>query len=303
MQNTIAKTQSKPRAFFARLKKKVRFKRPYFAFPHLLIALIFVFVPLVFLLVNAFMGTGFYECAYTGTQSTYRTFTLDNFARFFTGAIWITLGRSLIVALLTTIFCLLFAYPLALALANSKINKSIILVLMFILPMYMNSLLRATAMRVLLDVMGMTTPNLALTRIIISHVYIFFPFMLLPIYTSLVNMDKSYIEASKDLGASNLSTFVKVTLPLSVPAMISGIFMVFMPVVSSFVIRDVMMQNIPGDGWFLFGNHIYGTVTGATPDGQGAALSIMLLIIVFGVMFGVNKVRAYREKKSGGAVS
>jgi len=285
MENTAVKTQSKPRTFFSKIKKKLRFKRPYFAFPHLLIALIFVFVPLVFLIISAF------------TSGETGGFTFANFAEFFINATWITLGNSLLVALLTTVFCLLLAYPLALALASSKINKSLILVLMFILPMYMNSLLRATAMRVLLDIFGLDA-GYVLTRVVIGNVYIFFPFMLLPIYTSLVNMDKSYIEASRDLGASSFSTFAKVTLPLSLPGIISGIFMVFMPVVSSFVIRDVMAQF--GDNLPLFGYRVYSLFERTGTEGIGSALSIMLIIIVFGVMFGANKVRAIREKKSGG---
>jgi len=287
MEQSIPKTKSKPKAFFAKLKKKLRFKKPFLTFPHLLVSLVFVFVPLGFMLIAAFRGVD-------------GSFTLDNFADFFTAHVLRLLGRSLLVALLTTIFCLLISYPLALALANSKINKSLILVLMFILPMYMNSLLRSYAMRALLDIMGFNQLNHALFSIVISHVYIFFPFMLLPIYTSLVNMDKNYLDASRDLGASGFTTFLKITLPLSVPGILSGIFMVFMPVVSSFAIRDVAMMPIAGEGWRLFGNELYSIVRGARPDAIAAAYSMILLVVVFAIMIGANYIQGWREKRVGG---
>jgi len=291
MATQTQKIQSKPQRFFAALKKKARFKKPMLTFPHLLISLVFVFVPLGFLLVHAFLRRDFY------TEQFY--FTFANISAFFTQHTLRLLGRSLLVALLTTVFCLLLAYPLALALANSKINKSVVLVLMFVLPMYINSLLRATAMRVVLDVLGFTELSHALPAIVISHVYIFFPFMLLPLYTSFVNMDKSYLDASKDLGANGFRTFLKVTLPLSLPGIISGIFMVFMPVVSSFAIRDTVMLGIAGEGWRLFGNELFSIVDGPRPNGEAAAFSMILLVVVFGIMIGTNYIQGWREKRAG----
>jgi len=284
-------TKSKPRQFFEKLCKKLRFKKPMLTFPHLLISLVFVFVPLGFMLVHAFMRQD------TVTREFY--FTIANFASFFTAAVLLQLWRSIVVAFLTTVFCLILAYPLALALANSKINKSVILVLMFVLPMYMHSLLRAQAMRVVLDIMGMTQLNQALFSIVISNVYIFFPFMLLPIYTSLANMDKSYLEASRDLGAGSLSTFGRIVLPLSLPGIISGIFMVFMPVLSSFAVRDIVMLGIVGEGWRLFGNELFGIIRGTRHDGEAAAYAFILLAVVFAIMIGAYYIQSWREKRSG----
>ena len=270
--------------------KSIRFIKPFFTIPNLILALVFTFIPLGFMVVMAFRGDD--------------GFTLSNFTEFFTSPIVLpALGRSLLVALLTTLGCLLIAYPLALALANSKINKSVILVLMFILPMYMNSLMRTTALRVLFGLIGLDAPGHALIRIVLAYIYIFFPFMLLPIYTGLSNMDKSYIEASKDLGGNGFTTFLKVILPLSLPGVISGIFMVFMPAVTSFAIRDVLMSGIPGEGWYLFGNEIFRIIMGPGHDGAAAAYSIILLIVVFGIMIATGKFQAMREKKAGGKMN
>ncbi len=170
-------------AAFKRVRRKPQFRRSYFSFPYIAISIIFVVVPLCILLGFAFIGPD-------------DTFSFDNFAYFFShGENILTMLYSMGVAALTTIICLAVAYPLAMCLASSRINKSALLVLMFILPMWVNSLLRTYALQnLLIDLFGMQR---GFGAALIGLVYDFFPFMLLPLYTSLANMDGSLTEADR----------------------------------------------------------------------------------------------------------
>ncbi|MBQ7226803.1 MAG: ABC transporter permease [Clostridia bacterium] len=256
---------SEPPLVKARLRRALTFKRSHFSFPYIALCIIFVVVPLGILLGFAFIGPD-------------DTFSFDNFAYFFTHAENIkTMLYSMGVAALTTVICLLLAYPLAMCLANSKINKSVILVLLFVLPMWVNSLLRTYALQnLLIDLFGMQR---GFTAALIGLVYDFFPFMLLPLYTTLANMDKSLIEASHDLGASSIATFFKVTLPLSVPGIMSGVLMVFMPTMSTFSVTEIM----GGADTYMVGSMINELINGGDWGGS-AAFSLILLVLVAGTM-------------------
>ena len=244
-------------------KSKV-FRPTAFAFPYLAVTLVFVIVPLVLVLVYAFRGKD-------------GSFTGENFVNVFTNPnnlrqLMTTIG----IALLSTVLCLMIAYPVAYILASSPFNKMAILALLFIIPMWINFMLRIFALKSLLSVLGV---NEGFWAAVIGLIYDFFPYMLLPIYTVLSNMDKAYVEASKDLGANPVKTFVKVTFPLSLPGVISGISMMFMPVFSSYAVTDML-----GDAQT--------TVIGSTIDayfhnqeyGRGSALSFVLLVLVIVVM-------------------
>lgn len=262
------------------LKQKMRFKRSYFAFPYIALAIIFTVVPLMIMLYYAFLGTD-------------GSLTVDNFIDFFTREnVFSVMLTSIWVALVTTVVCLAVSYPLALILANSKFNKSMILVLMFILPMYVNSLLRTYAIKSIFDMIGLDD---SFWRLVIALSYDFFPFMLLPIYTTLCNIDKSYFEASADLGGGSFATFKRVTLPLSIPGIISGILMVFMPTISSFSIRDIVVDSTD---WYLFGNLIYDTTYKNMNYGLGSAYSFILLAMIMVSMVIANKIT--NSKSVGG---
>jgi spermidine/putrescine transport system permease protein len=221
-------------------------------------------------------------------------FTFSNFGAFFTDKMVLkNLGNSVLIGLCTTVFCLLFSYPVALVLANSRFNKTMILVLLFILPMYINSLLRTTALRAVFE--WMRFQNMFF-RTVIAHVFDFIPFMLLPIYTVLVNMDKSYLEAANDLGAGSVRTFFKVTLPLSVPGIVSGILMVFMPTVSMYAIHYVIARN---EEWKMFGQNIQDLFLRSMDYGKGAAYSFILLIMV---MVSIAIAGLINRRRKGGAL-
>jgi spermidine/putrescine transport system permease protein len=203
--------------------------------------------------------------------------SFDNFIRFFSSNTTLsTLIISMLLALVTTVICIILAYPVAYILANSNLNKGGTLLMLFIMPMWINFVLRAMAMKDLLTLIGVFGFN-NYVNVVIGMVYDYLPFMIMPIYTVLIKMDKSLIEASKDLGASPLTTFRKVTLPLSMSGIASGATMVFMPTMTCYVISDT------------FGNGLI-TIIGKLIDEQfttfsnwnfGSAMAMVLLVIMF----------------------
>ena len=271
--------------------KKISFKRKYFAFPYAFLCVVFVVVPLVLMLYFAFTD---FEGA----------FTFDNFACFFTeketqNVLW----RSLGMALLATIICFLLAYPLAYFLSRAPFNKVAVLVVLFVTPMWINSLLRIYAVKLLFgDIFGMERGFL-LT--LIGMVYDFFPFMLLPIYNILEDMDKGVLEASADLGANPVRSFLTVKLPLSVPGIVSGVLMVFMPTVSSFAIYDILGYDGGSAGFLdgkLFGNIVY-TYFEKGYYNSGSALALILLVLIFISTMVSNIVTKGKAGKTGGTIS
>lgn len=239
------------------------FSRKQLCIPYGLFLALFVVLPLLLIVFYAFTDKN-------------GTISVDNFVRFFTSTTTLsTVVISIIIALITTLCCIILAYPVAYILARSNLNKGGTLLLLFIMPMWINFVLRAMAMKDLLTIIGLFGKNNYLD-VIIGMVYDYLPFMVLPIYTVLIKMDKSYIEASHDLGANAFTTFRKVTFPLSAPGIASGITMVFMPTMTCYVISDT------------FGNGLI-TIIGKLIDEQfttfqnwnfGSAMAMVLLVIM-----------------------
>ena len=245
-------------------KKKLGFSRKQLCIPYGIFLLFFVLIPLLLIVFYAFTDQN-------------GTISFGNFIRFFSSATTLsTLIISVLLALATTLICVILAYPVAYILANSNLNKGGTLLMLFIMPMWINFVLRAMAMKDLLTITGIFEYNNYL-NVIIGMVYDYLPFMILPIYTVLSKMDKSLIEASKDLGASSLTAFTKITLPLSFSGISSGITMVFMPTMTCYVISDT------------FGNGLI-TIVGKLIDEQfttfqnwnfGSAMALVLLVVMF----------------------
>ena len=225
--------------------------------------------------------------AYYGLTDRSGAFTMANIVAIASGEHAKALGLSLLLAFASTVICLFLAFPLGLALKDSKLGKKGFMVFVFILPMWMNFLLRTMAWQVLLEkngiINGMLTavglPSLNIINtsaaVILGMVYDYLPFMIYPIYTILSKMDRSYIEAAQDLGASPAKVFLKVTLPLSMPGVMSGVMMVFMPTVSTFAISEILTNNTIQ----LFGSIIQEQFNNLMWN-QGAALSLVMLIII-----------------------
>lgn len=231
-----------------------------FAIPYAVICVIFVVFPLLLVVVYAFRAPD-------------GGFSFSTIADVFTnGDNYISLFRTVGIALLATVICLLIAYPVAYILASSPFNKLAILALLFVVPMWMNFMLRMFALQAILSMMGIANTFWAA---IIGLVYDFFPFMLLPIYTSLVNLDHSYAEAADDLGANGFTVFLKTTLPLSVPGILSGVTMVFMPCFSAYAVTDVLGNS----DTTLIGRKI-AVLFDLQEWEAGSALSLVLLVLV-----------------------
>lgn len=216
-------------------------------------------------------------------------------------ALWL----SVLLSFISTVLCLLLAYPLAMILSNMKVNQSSFIVLIFILPMWMNFLLRTLAWQTLLEKNGIINmglkflhlPTLTIINtpyaIILGMVYNFLPFMVLPIYNVLIKIDGNVINAARDLGANGIQTFLKVILPLSVPGVISGITMVFVPALTTFVISDLL----GGSKILLIGNVIEQEFKQTSNWNAGSGLSLVLMVFIF-----ISMAITTKYDKEGGSV-
>ena len=235
-------------------------KRSSWALPYFIFLVIFVVLPLILIAVYAFRDSD-------------GGFTLANITAFFTRETFTrSFLRSLEIAAENTAICLLIGYPVAYILSDSSLNRSSITALLFIVPMSINALMRTIATAEIFTFLGIP---LGRGSLLFGMVYDYLPFMIYPIYTLLNKMDKSYAEAARDLGAKPVTVFSKVILPLSMPGIMSGILMVFMPTVSTFAIAEILTKNKIQ----LFGSVINDQFNNMM-WGQGAALSFIMLVII-----------------------
>lgn len=235
-------------------------KKGNWVIPYLVFLLIFVLTPLALIVFYAFTGSD-------------GRFTLVNFVKFMQHPEAInTFIYSIGIAVITTFVCLVLAYPAAYILSQRAFNTSKTMVVLFILPMWVNILVRTLATVALFDFLSVP---LGQTALIFGMVYNFLPFMIYPIYNTLQKMDHNLIEAAQDLGANPFQVFVKTVFPLSMPGIMSGIMMVFMPTISTFAIAELLtMNNIK-----LFGTTIQENINNGMWN-YGAALSLIMLILI-----------------------
>ena len=228
--------------------------------PYIIFSAVFVVLPLLLIVVYAFTDEN-------------GAFTLQNFHKFMEHPEDVnTFIYSIGIAAMTTIACILLGYPAAYILARSKMKYANTVVMLFILPMWVNILVRTLATVALFDFADIPLGEGAL---LFGMVYNFIPFMVYPIYNTLQKMDRSYIEAAEDLGASPWQVFVKTILPLSMPGVASGVLMVFMPTISTFAISELLtMNNIK-----LFGTTIQENINNSMWN-YGAALSLIMLFLI-----------------------
>ena len=223
-------------------KPKLRFSRKLLAIPYTIFLFVFVVAPLFIILYYAFTNGD------TGKLS------FENFANFFSGtggqtffesSRFQTIVQSFGISIASTLICLLIAYPVAYIISQSHVKNKMGLLLLFIVPMWVNFVLRINALKELLNWIGVYNKSNGwnVFNTILGMVYDFLPFMILPIYTTISKIDKSYLEAAKDLGAGGISAFVKVTLPLSKAGIMSGISMVFLPSMTNYVVSNYMTFN------------------------------------------------------------
>ena len=241
---------------------KLSFSRKSLGIPYLIFLLIFVVAPL---LVLAFYG-------FTDSSG---HFTVSNFTGFFTDPHTLgTLFYSFGVAVVSTAVCLLLAYPVAYILAMSSIKAKYVIVMIFVMPMWINFSLRITALK---EILSLIEGNLAyhpFVNTIIGMTYDFLPFMILPIYNVISKIDRSYVEAARDLGASEVQAFFRVTLPLSMPGVVSGIAMVFLPSMTNYVVLDMLYNST-----YIMGSLI-GSYFSAYNWHGGSMIALVLLAVI-----------------------
>lgn len=257
-----------------------RFSQPMYkklmAGPYLLWMIVFTLVPLLFVF-------------YYGFTDSDGSFTLSNITAIADRIHLEALGLSLLLAFLSTAICLLLAYPLALILSKNSSNSRSFVIFIFILPMWINFLLRIIAIRLLIADNGIINNVLSFfhlpsmdimytpAAIVLGMVYDYFPFMVLPIYNALIKIDRNLLDAAGDLGANSWKKFIKVIFPLSIPGVVSGITMVFVPSISEFVIADIL----GGGKILLIGNIIEQEFNRGNNWNLGSGISIVLMIFIF----------------------
>ena len=263
--------------------------------PYLFWAVSFVVIPLLVIVYYAFTSDD-------------GSFTFANLAQITTPENLKALGMSILLSFLSTVFCLLLAYPLAMILSQKKVNQTSFVVLIFILPMWMNFLLRTLAWQTLLEKNGVINsvlsflhlPTLEIINtpyaIVLGMVYNFLPFMVLPIYNTLVKIDDNVINAARDLGADNYQTLTKILIPLSVPGIVSGITMVFMPSVTTFFIPRVL----GGGSTQMFGDLIETTFLTAGDWNLGSALSLIMMVLI---LISLSILRKADPNGEGGGIA
>lgn len=240
----------------------MHFARKNLGIPYIVFLVLFVAAPVAVL----------FWYAFTNGQG---RFTVMNFVGFFTNPNTLgTLVYSLAIAAVTTAVCLLLAYPIAYILATSHIRAKTTVVLIFVMPMWINFSLRITALK---EVLTFLEGNLAMypfLNAVIGMTYDFLPFMILPIYNVISRLDPSLLEAAADLGADGRASFAKVTLPLSMPGVMSGISMVFLPAMTNYVVLDMLYNST-----YIMGSLI-GSYFAAYNWHGGSMIALILLAII-----------------------
>ena len=261
---------------------KFSFSRKSLGIPYALFLLVFVIAPLLVLFYYAFTdGQG--------------QFTVANLTGFFTNPNTLgTLCYSFALAIVTTVVCLLLAYPIAYILAFSNIRSKSVILMLFVMPMWINFSLRITALKEVLTVLEGNLAMHPFLNAVIGMTYDFLPFMILPIYTTISRLDKALREAAMDLGAGELETFLKITLPLSVPGIISGVSMVFLPAMTNYVVLDMLYNST-----YIMGSLI-GSYFAAYNWHGGSMIALILLgiICLFTLLTGASE----EENTRGGAL-
>lgn len=269
--------------------------------PYIVWALLMLVLPMILIVLYSFIKTG--------NDIVQFQFTWDNYIKFFTDKDFLLiLWRSLEIAVKTTILCLLIGYPIAYYISRSSKKMQNILIMAITLPMWINMLVRTYAwigilseggpISTICSWFGFEGVDLMYTEtaVLIGMVYNYLPFMILQINTSLSKLDPSLLEASADLGASPFQTFWRITFPLSIPGIVSGITLVFLPAVSAFFIPKLL----GGGSWFLIGNVIENQFITVGEWNFGSAISVIMALIMMLSMYLVRKIDR-RQKQEDNA--
>lgn len=277
--------------------KTLKFSRKQLGIPYGVFMLFFVVLPLLLIVLYAFTVETHEP---TTNDIAYFSFSFENFVYFFGSsanirAIYVSFG----LAIITTVICLLVAYPVAYILARSKMKWKNVVLMLFILPMWINFVLRTAAMKELLFKIGLyKSSKLSMVNTVIGMVYDYLPFTILPLYTVLIKLDKNLLGASQDLGASSVQTFFKVVVPLSAPGIVSAITMVLLPTTTSYVVSDTL-----GNGNVtIIGKLIEDQFSTMFDWHAGSAIAMILLVLIFITMLITRKFSDEEVNTRGGGL-
>lgn len=270
------------------------FWRSLAAAPHIIWSMIFIAAPLAFVVYYAFTDAS-------------GAFTLSNLTAL-TGANYRAIFlRSISYALIATIICLIIAYPAAYFISRTRARSQGMLIMLVMLPMWMNLLIRTYSWMViiqdtgflngLLGALGLKSVHIINTpgAVILGMVYNYLPYMILPIYSVMVKIDNRLIEAAKDLGANSVQVLTKITLPLSISGVISGITMVFVPSISTFYIS----QKLGGGSYDMIGDAIERQFMSNYNYNLGASMSLVLMVLILICMAVMNR---FSDESTGGMI-
>ena len=269
------------------------------AYPYALWSVIFIVVPLLLIVYYSFTRK---------TDDGGILFTLENYRQAFDPLFLKVFTRSFVLAGIATFLCVIIGYPVAYIISKAKISRRDSLILLFILPMWMNFLLRTYAWIAILGKNGLLnsllgffglTPNSILytsAAVLLGMIYNFLPYMVLPIYTSLQKLGEDLVNAARDLGANTVTVFRKVIFPLSIPGVMSGVTMVFMPCVTTFAISRLL----GGGKTMLVGDLIEQQFTTVGDWNLGSSISMVMMVIILISMAFMNKVD--KDERQGGKV-
>lgn len=276
-------------------KFKPHFSRKLLAIPYGLFLACFVLVPLLIIVYYAFT-----DDAGNFTLEYVRVFfneSGEGFIGFFKSYNFKTIMQSLFISLMSTVICLLIAYPVAYIIAKCKLKNKSALLLLFVVPMWVNFVLRINALKELFVWLGIYNKSNAwnIVNTIIGMVYDFLPFMILPIYTTIIKIDNSYLEAARDLGATGAKAFLKVTLPLSKVGIASGIAMVFLPSMTNYVVSNYLtFRNVKIIGK-LIDDYFMGDLWH-----DGSFIALVLLLFMFLVTWLTGGFKADEQTETRG---
>lgn len=243
----------------------MKFTRSRLSIPYIIYMVIFVVLPLLVVCYYAFTGDD-------------GNLTMDNFKSFLLNSKTMgTLLYSVIIALMTTLVCLLLAYPTAYILARGPFRRADVLLVVFVMPMWINFTLRITALKEILSALEGNLAFHPFFNSVLGMTYDFLPFMIMPLYTSLSKLDGQIIEAASDLGAKPWQTMLKIVIPMSMPGIISGVTMVFLPAMTNYVVLDMVYNST-----FIMGSLI-GSYFSSYDWHNGSMISVILLLLIFAI--------------------
>ena len=265
-------------------KGSVRKFEGYLSIPYYIVMIILVVIPIFLMVISSFQMDKTSDIFPIG-------FTLTHYRDFFKATSFVrAMTTSLWIAFATTVLALLIGYPIAYLLTKLRLKTQMALLLLINAPMWINMLLRVRALE---QIMRMFTPFLINTApgVVIGLVYVFLPFMVLPIYAVISKIDHNLIESSADLGASKFRTMIKVIIPLSIPGVLSGILMVFLPAATTIIVPQYLA---PSQNIYMIGTLIEKSIIYNGRIAYASAIAIVLALVILGIVYYINKLDKYK---------